>query len=89
MNNHLIPEQRVDKNGVTSIKHVRPNKPELMSYRNLPLPTIAAMPVPNELILPDYDAVIEQNKAFLFRSEPVLMTPTDLVAYTDLLDYAF
>lgn len=90
MNNHLIPEARVDKNGVTSIKHVRPEKLESSSQRSMPVPTIAPAPVPveEESERPDYDAVIQGNEEFLTRSESVLMTPTDLVAFADLLDYA-
>lgn len=90
MNSHLIPEARVDKNGVTSIKHVRPDKPESASQRAMPVPTISPAPVPVEAEgqRPDYDVVIQENREFLTRSESVLMTPTDLVAFADLLDYA-
>lgn len=89
MNSNLIPEARVDKNGVTSIKHVRADKPDSASQRVMPFPTIAPVPVVAEAEdeRPDYYTVIEKNKEFLTRSESVLMTPTDLVAFTDLLDY--
>lgn len=90
MNNHLIPEARVDKNGVTSIKHVRPEKHDSSSQRSMPVPTIAPTPVPVEAKIerPDYGSIIEKNQAFLDRSEPVLMMPADLVAFAELLDYA-
>jgi hypothetical protein len=90
MNHNLIPEARVDKNGVTSIKHVRPEKPETASQRAMPVPTIAAAPVPVEAEMerPDYDVVVQENAEFLTRNEPVLMTLTDLTSLADLVDYA-
>jgi hypothetical protein len=55
----------------------------------MPVPTIAPAPVPVEAEgeRPDYDVVMQENREFLNRSEPVLMTPTDLMAFADLLDY--
>lgn len=90
MDNNLIPEARVNKNGVTAIKYVRPDKPESLSLRNMPFPSITPAPVPfeTERERPDYDQIIQNNTDFFLRSDSVLMTPTDLVAYSDLLDYA-
>lgn len=90
MNSHLIPEARVDKNGVTSIKHVRPEKMDSGPQRIMPVPTIAPAPVPvePEREQPDYDAVIQRNAEFLTNSEPVLMTRSDLTTFADLLEYA-
>ena len=90
MNNNLIPEPRVDKNGVTSIKYVRPDKPESSPHRSMPVPTITSVPlrVEPEGAMPDYDAVADFNRNYPNRTEPVLMSPADFVAYSDLLEYA-
>jgi hypothetical protein len=84
---HLIPEVRVNKNGVPVIKHVLADKPEAGAARSIPSPPLPAIHEPqNEL--PDYDATIQQNRDYERRSDSVLMSPVDFAAFSDLLEYA-
>lgn len=88
---NLVPEPRVNKNGVTVIKHVRPDGPDVAAaHKSLPVPTVAAPPVvETERALPDYDAAIQRSISFLNSSEEnVPMTRRDLEAYGELLGYA-
>jgi hypothetical protein len=90
MSNHLVPEPRVNKNGITVIKHVRPEQADTSLQRQLPVPTISAPPVAVEVEneAPDYDAVIQRNGDFLRNTEPVTLTVNDLTAFSDILEYA-
>lgn len=56
MNSHLIPEQRTDKNGVTSIKWVKPENPSSTPASSIPAPS----PVMTEIPVPADKEVIEQ-----------------------------
>lgn len=84
---HLIPEVRVNKNGIPVIKHVLADKPEVGGVRPIPSPLLPAAPE-QQSALPDYDLIAARNEEFERRSDSVLMSPLDLTAFSDLLDYA-
>ena len=83
---HLIPEVRVNKNGVPVVKHVLADKPESGGTKPIPAPPLPAAPV--QPSAPDYDLIVQKNRDFERRSDSVLMSPLDLTAFSDLLEYA-